>query len=549
MRINKYKYGIIRRKLKINFLLIVIISSMAMVCDAFSQMRPDDYLGEFTEYIVMPNKDTTYIFRKPGDWWFGLIGGANVNIAFNDLKIPRRPSDPIDDNNVLINYMSGSGGGFFLGLTGEWRKPLEKWGVVMNIYLFDKQNTSSQSETLKDPYQPPDEPGSDTSTFNNYNRYYEALSSYTYLSLSPSFKYKLPLSGLHLYGGLDLDILLRSDMKHRYSLSNFSDINQDHEMVKVSAKPIRFGMHLGIGYEFYVADISHKMRLNFVPYFSFHGGSMVFDGYGSSMNTVIGRAGIMIKLSPDIIREELKLFDPTYIKPPEYIASVDFPRAINFPGIEKVDLVSQNVDWQPFRESDTTDMGETSVAQGDTIIKKTVIDTAIFVSRNDSSRYISDIDTLENINNLPDTTENIAFADTTKTTIKDTVPVIADIPDRVQPDENKPKFNPNRVLKLYFKDRLNKSDIAMLDEVAKYLIANPGANLRIVGHAATDGNFTQNEASSKTRADAIVRYLVSKNINRRRLLDTYEGSRRAEAPNDTEQGRRKNRRVEIRVIM
>lgn len=549
MKIYKYKYGIIRRKLKINFLLIVLISSIVMVYDAYAQMRPEDYLGEFTEFIVLPNKDTTYIFRKPGDWWFGLIGGANLNIAFNDLRIPRRPSDPIDDNNVLINYLSGSGSGFFLGLTGEWRKPLEQWGVVMNIYLFDKQNTSSESEALKDPYQPPDDPDNDTITFNNYNRNYEALTSYTYLSLSPSFKYKLPLSGLHLYGGLDLDILLSSDMKHRYKLSNFSDINQDHEMVKVSAKTFRFGMHLGVGYEFYVADISHKMRLNFVPYLSFHGGSMVFDGYGSSMNTVIGRAGLMIKVSPDIIREELKLFDPTYIKPPEYIASVDFPRAINFPGIEKVDLVSQNVDWQPFRQSDTTDMGETSVAQGDTAIKKTVIDTATFIAENDTSRLITNTDTLKNIVVTPDTTVNIANIDTTKTAVKDTVPVIADIPDRVQPDENKPKFNPNRVLKLYFKDRLSKSDIAMLDEVAKYLIANPGATLRIVGHAATDGNFTQNEASSKTRADAIVRYLVSKNINRRRLLDTYEGSRRAEAPNDSEQGRRKNRRVEIRVIM
>ncbi len=272
----------------IRFFVLQIILSLTGVLPMTAQLQTGDFIGEFTEFIVLPNRDTTVIYRTPGEWWLGAMGGANLNIAFSDLKIPRRPSDPIDENNVLINYFSGTGGGFFLGLTGEWRKPDEKWGVVMNVYLFDKQNTASESEKLNDPFKPPDNPEGDTSSFNSYNRYYEALSSYTYLSISPSVKYKLPISGLHLYGGIDLDILLASDMKHRYKLTNYSDINQDHEIVKVSPKSIRFGMHLGVGYEFYVADISHKIRLNFVPFLSFHGGSVVFDGYGSSRNTVLG---------------------------------------------------------------------------------------------------------------------------------------------------------------------------------------------------------------------------------------------------------------------
>lgn len=538
MKLLKYKY-------KYFVLLLLFYTGGSSV---FAQLKTEDYLGEFTEYLVLPNKDTTIVYRVPGEWWVGVLVGANVNLAFSDLKIPRRPTDPIDENNVLIDYFSGTGGGFFLGITGEWRRPDEKWGVVMNVYLFDKQSTTSESDVLKDPYKPPDDPNTDTNDFNQYNRFYTALTSYTYLSISPSVKYKLPISGLHLYGGLDLDILLSSDMKQRFNMTNRSDINQDYDLIKVSPKSIRFGMHIGVGYEFFIADINHKMRLNFVPYLSFHGGSLVFDGYGSSRNSVLGRAGIIVKVSPDVTKEELRLFDPTYIKPPEYIASVDFPRAINFPGIQSAELIAQNVDWKPYRETDTTGRGETSVAQGDTTGRRTVIDTSEFIAQRDTTQVVSYNDTLKT-NDIIDTTRTIALKDTTKTITKDTSSIIAEIPDRNPPDENKPKFNPNRVLKLYFKDRLSNSDRAMLDEVAKYLIANPGANLRIVGHAATDGNFSQNEASSKARSDAIVRYLTGKNINRRRLLDTYEGSRRAEAPNDNEQGRRKNRRVEIRVIM
>ncbi len=505
--------------------LILIVLVLSAASQAKAQYSTADNPGEFVEYVIMENKDTSVVYRHPGDWWFGVIGGGNFNLGFSDLKIPRRPQDPIDLNNILINYSTGTGGGFFLGLMGEWKKPSEKWGVTCNLYVFDKRSNNSESDEIKMPEY--------DSTLSGYDMYYEALASYTYISLSPAIKYKLPIAGLHLYGGLDLDILLSSDMKNRLNFKNKSDINQDHEIVKVSPQSVRVGMHLGVGYEFYVADISHKVRLNFVPYLSFHGGTSVFEGYGSSRNALNIRAGLMVKFGPDIVKEEMRLFDPTYIQPPEYLASTDFHRPVNFPGIQREELVAENLSWVPYRESDTVEGRETSVAQGDSVIRRTQIDTTELIAR---------VDTMTRVDNR---------VDTMKAVVKDTGSVIAEIPDRttIPPDETKLKFNPNKVQKLYFKDRLSKNDKAMLDEIAKYLIANPGATLRIVGHAATDGDFTQNEASSKARASSVVNYLLSKNINRRRLLDTYEGSRRAEAPNDNEAGRRKNRRVEIRVIM
>jgi OOP family OmpA-OmpF porin len=53
---------------------------------------------------------------------------------------------------------------------------------------------------------------------------------------------------------------------------------------------------------------------------------------------------------------------------------------------------------------------------------------------------------------------------------------------------------------------------------------------------------------SQRRADAVARYLVGKGIAPARLLTKGYGSAKPIADNATEDGRRKNRRIEFRVI-
>jgi outer membrane protein OmpA-like peptidoglycan-associated protein len=53
---------------------------------------------------------------------------------------------------------------------------------------------------------------------------------------------------------------------------------------------------------------------------------------------------------------------------------------------------------------------------------------------------------------------------------------------------------------------------------------------------------------SKKRAEAVKAYLVSQGIDATRFITQYYGETKPIAPNDTPEGRQKNRRVEMKVV-
>ncbi len=88
-----------------------------------------------------------------------------------------------------------------------------------------------------------------------------------------------------------------------------------------------------------------------------------------------------------------------------------------------------------------------------------------------------------------------------------------------------------------------------LDALAEYLRANPGAEVRIIGH--TDefgGTLEETQRISEQRAQQVVEYLVRRGISRSRLLASGVGARQPIADNRTPEGRLRNRRVEIIVV-
>jgi len=87
-----------------------------------------------------------------------------------------------------------------------------------------------------------------------------------------------------------------------------------------------------------------------------------------------------------------------------------------------------------------------------------------------------------------------------------------------------------------------------LTDVTQYMKDNPGIVISITGHSDAFGSFQQNDFRAKDRADKIVDFLVKSGITRRRLLANGKGALDPIATNDTEEGRRKNRRVVIRAI-
>ena len=87
---------------------------------------------------------------------------------------------------------------------------------------------------------------------------------------------------------------------------------------------------------------------------------------------------------------------------------------------------------------------------------------------------------------------------------------------------------------------------ASLDQIAAFLKAEPSVKLHVVGHTDSVGGFDSNMALSKRRADAVAAVL-SKNygVAPARMVGNGVASLAPVASNSSEEGRAKNRRVEL----
>ena len=87
---------------------------------------------------------------------------------------------------------------------------------------------------------------------------------------------------------------------------------------------------------------------------------------------------------------------------------------------------------------------------------------------------------------------------------------------------------------------------ATLKEVAKLLQGDPKLKLYVVGHTDNVGTLASNMDLSKRRGDAVVKVLAAKyQIAAARLSAQGDGPTAPVASNDSEDGRAKNRRVEL----
>ena len=85
-----------------------------------------------------------------------------------------------------------------------------------------------------------------------------------------------------------------------------------------------------------------------------------------------------------------------------------------------------------------------------------------------------------------------------------------------------------------------------VNEIAALLTADPALKLYVVGHTDDVGGFDYNTQLSQRRAASVVRALTAEHgIAAARLQPAGVGLLAPVAPNDTEEGRAKNRRVEL----
>jgi outer membrane protein OmpA-like peptidoglycan-associated protein len=87
-----------------------------------------------------------------------------------------------------------------------------------------------------------------------------------------------------------------------------------------------------------------------------------------------------------------------------------------------------------------------------------------------------------------------------------------------------------------------------LDTVVEFMAHKKEARVEISGHTDNVGNAKANKTLSEKRAEACRNYIVSKGIEKKRLDAVGFGDERPIAPNDTDEGRQKNRRIEAKEL-
>ena len=86
---------------------------------------------------------------------------------------------------------------------------------------------------------------------------------------------------------------------------------------------------------------------------------------------------------------------------------------------------------------------------------------------------------------------------------------------------------------------------ALVDKIVNYLNSNQSKKLVVYGYASSEGGVDINQRISKARADKFASLIRSKGISSSRIRTVGKGIENPIASNDPEQGRQKNRRVEI----
>jgi outer membrane protein OmpA-like peptidoglycan-associated protein len=87
-----------------------------------------------------------------------------------------------------------------------------------------------------------------------------------------------------------------------------------------------------------------------------------------------------------------------------------------------------------------------------------------------------------------------------------------------------------------------------LDVVVEFMAHKKSARVEISGHTDNVGNAKANKTLSEKRAQACRNYIVSKGIDKKRLDAIGFGDERPIAPNDTDEGRQRNRRIEAKEL-
>lgn len=98
------------------------------------------------------------------------------------------------------------------------------------------------------------------------------------------------------------------------------------------------------------------------------------------------------------------------------------------------------------------------------------------------------------------------------------------------------------------RSKISPASFGEIDRLVEWLNERPNLVIQLEGHTDFEGNENANMELSLERVDAVREYLVSKGIKKNRVQTKAFGGSQPLTLERTDEGKRKNRRVEVRVI-
>lgn len=106
----------------------------------------------------------------------------------------------------------------------------------------------------------------------------------------------------------------------------------------------------------------------------------------------------------------------------------------------------------------------------------------------------------------------------------------------------------NNIFYDFDKATLRNESVSELNRLVALMNENPTLKIELSSHTDNKGTDEYNNSLSQRRAQAVVDYLIGKNIAKDRLVAKGYGESKPVATNDTEDGRQLNRRSEFKVL-
>lgn len=95
---------------------------------------------------------------------------------------------------------------------------------------------------------------------------------------------------------------------------------------------------------------------------------------------------------------------------------------------------------------------------------------------------------------------------------------------------------------------LRPESFVELDRVVKLLRENPSIEIEMSAHTDSHGSDEYNFKLSDNRARSVMEYIIAKGIGTHRIVSKGYGETKPEVPNDTDENRQLNRRVEFTIL-